>query len=132
MKLGHQTPNCSPVPQHKWLPTAPGVCSRCVCSRCVFVCVCVHGVCLCVCFHGVCVHLGWIKCRAQIPSKGHHTWSYVTSLIYNMHTYTFLLGYFLSVLFRSEHIYTSLWHFELLYPKIHRKLPCILEKKKGI
>uniref|UniRef100_A0A671PHR1 FHA domain-containing protein n=1 Tax=Sinocyclocheilus anshuiensis TaxID=1608454 RepID=A0A671PHR1_9TELE len=39
----------------KWLPTAPGVCSRCV----------------------VCV---WDKCRALIPSMGHHTWPHVTSL----------------------------------------------------
>ncbi len=44
--------------QHKWLPTAP-----CVCSL------------LCVC-----VHFGWVKCRAQIPSMCHHTWPYVTSL----------------------------------------------------
>ncbi len=28
-----------PTPQHKWLPTAPGVCSRCVCV-CVHCCVC--------------------------------------------------------------------------------------------
>ncbi len=28
----------------------------------------------------VCVHLGWDNCRAQIPSMGHHSWSYVTSL----------------------------------------------------
>ncbi len=39
--------------------------------------VCVHGVCV---FTAVCVHFGWVKCRAQIPSMGHHTWSYVTSL----------------------------------------------------
>ncbi len=39
------------------------VCSRCVCVHCC-----------------VCVHFGWVKCRAQIPSMGHHTWSYVTSL----------------------------------------------------
>ncbi len=45
--------------QYKWLPTAPGVCSRCVC-------VCVH---CCVC---VCVHFGWVKCRAQIPSMSRH------------------------------------------------------------
>ncbi len=52
----------TPNPQlNKWLPTAPGVC--------------VHGVCVCVC-----VHLGWVKCRAQIQSMGHHTWQYVTSL----------------------------------------------------
>ncbi len=47
--------------RHKWLPTAPGVCSWCVCSL------------LCVCT--------WTgKCRARIPSMGHHTWLYVTSL----------------------------------------------------
>ncbi len=28
----------------------------------------------------VCAHFGWVKCRAQIPSMGHCTWSYVTSL----------------------------------------------------
>ncbi len=39
------------------------------CSGCVFT-VCV--------FTAVCVHLGWDKCRAQIPNMGHHTWSYVT------------------------------------------------------
>ncbi len=43
--------------QYKWLPTAPGVCSRCVCvCVCVFTAVCVHGVCVCVCvFTAVCV-----------------------------------------------------------------------------
>ncbi len=46
--------------------TAPGVCSRCVC--------------MCG-FTAVCVQFGWDKCRAQIPSMGHHTWPYVTSLI---------------------------------------------------
>ncbi len=39
---------------------------------CVYVCVCV--------FTAVCVHFGWVNCRAQIPSMGHHTWPYVTSL----------------------------------------------------
>ncbi len=47
--------------QYKWLPTAPGVCSRGVC---VCVCVCVHCC--------VCVHFGWVKCRAQIPSMSRH------------------------------------------------------------
>ncbi len=33
----------------------------------------------------VCVHccecaLGWVKCRGQIPSMGHHTWPHTTSL----------------------------------------------------
>ncbi len=37
--------------------TAPGVCSL-----------------LCVCA------LGWVKCKAQILSMGHHTWPHVTSL----------------------------------------------------
>ncbi len=32
-------PQLFPGLQHKWLPTAPGVCSRCVC---VFTAVCVH------------------------------------------------------------------------------------------
>ncbi len=41
-----------------------------------------------VCVNGVCVHccvcaLGWIKCRAQIPSMGNHTWPHVTSLSQN-------------------------------------------------
>ncbi len=49
------------APNRHWLPTAPGVCSWCVCSL------------LCVCT------LGWDKCRAQIPSMGHRTWSYVAS-----------------------------------------------------
>ncbi len=41
------------APQHKWLPTAPGVCSGFV----------------------------WMgKCRARIPSMGHRTWLYVMSL----------------------------------------------------
>ncbi len=43
--------------------TAPGVCSWCLC---------IH--------YCVCVHLGWVKCRAQIPSMGNHTWPHVTSL----------------------------------------------------
>ncbi len=47
------------APQHKWLPTAPGVCSRCACSL------------LCVC-----TEMG--KCRVRNHSMGHHTWLYVT------------------------------------------------------
>ncbi len=42
-------------------PLLRGVCSRCV-------------------FTAVCVHFGWVNCRAQIPSMGHHTWAYVKSL----------------------------------------------------
>ncbi len=33
-------------------------------------------------FTAVCVHFGWVKCRAQIPSMGNRTWSYVTSLTF--------------------------------------------------
>ncbi len=40
---------------------------------CVCVCVCLFTTHCCVC------SLGWVKCRAQIPSMGHHTWPHVTS-----------------------------------------------------
>ncbi len=43
------------------LPAAPGVCSVCV-------------------FTAVCVHFELVKCREQILSMGHQTWSYVTSI----------------------------------------------------
>ncbi len=65
LEQGTEPPTAPRAPQHKWLPAAPGRCSRCVC-------VCV--------FTTVCVHFGWVKCRAQIPSMGHHTWPYVMSL----------------------------------------------------
>ncbi len=53
----------------------------CVCSMlCVCTAVCVHCcVCALLC---VCTWMG--KCRAQIPSMGHHTWLYVTSLFFNL------------------------------------------------
>ncbi len=38
---------------------------------------CVHGV--CVCIHFCVCAFGWVKCRAQIPSMGHHTWPHVLS-----------------------------------------------------
>ncbi len=65
LEQGTEPPTAPRAPQHKWLPTAPGVCSQCVCV-----------------FTAVCVHLGWVKCRAwaQIPSMGNHTWPHVTSL----------------------------------------------------
>ncbi len=50
-------PQLLPGPQHKWLPTVPGVCSWCVCV-----------------FTAACVHFVWVNCRAQIQSMGHHTW----------------------------------------------------------
>ncbi len=46
-----KAPNPQLLPGRHWLPTAPGVCA-----------------------------LGWVKCRAQIPSMGHHTWPHTTSL----------------------------------------------------
>ncbi len=46
-------------------------------NGCPLLRVCVHGVCV---FTAVCVHFGWVICRARIPSMGHHTWPYVTSL----------------------------------------------------
>ncbi len=56
----HRTPNCSPGAAAIWLPTAPYVCSLpCVCA------------------------LGWVKCRAQIPSMDHHIWPHITSLSLN-------------------------------------------------
>ncbi len=51
LEQGTELPTAHRVPQHKWLPLLR-----------------------------VCVHFGWDKCRAQIPSMGHHTWPHVTSL----------------------------------------------------
>ncbi len=55
-------------------PTAPG---RRSINGCPLLWVCVHGVCVCslLC---VCTWMG--KCRARIPSMGHHTWLYVMPL----------------------------------------------------
>ncbi len=52
LEQGTEPPTAPQVPQH-WLPTAPGVC----------VCVCV-----CSLLTTVWCALGWVKCRAQIPS----------------------------------------------------------------
>ncbi len=74
LEQGTEPPTAPRAPLHKWLPTAPGVFSRCVCS---LLCVCVFTVCV---FTAVCVHFGWDKYRAQILSMGHHTWPHDTSL----------------------------------------------------
>ncbi len=52
------------------------------CSGCVFtLCVCVFV------FTAICVHIGWVKCRAQIPSMGHHTWPHVMSFsLFHFHS----------------------------------------------
>ncbi len=63
----------SKVPNPQLLPGRRSI------NGCPLLQVCVHGVCVCV-FTAVCVHFGWDKCRAQIPSMGHHTWPYVISL----------------------------------------------------
>ena len=64
LEQGIEPPTAPRAPQHKMAAH---------CSGCVFtVCVCVHC--------SVCVHFGWVKCRAQILSMGHHTWLNVTSL----------------------------------------------------
>ncbi len=68
LEQGTEPPTASRVLQH-WLPTA-----LCVCV-CVFVCVC---VCVFTSHCYVCT-FGWVKCRAQIPSMGHHIWPNVIS-----------------------------------------------------
>ncbi len=45
-------------------------------NDCPLLRVCIHRVCV---FTAVCVHFGWVNCRAQIQSMGHHTWSCDTS-----------------------------------------------------
>ncbi len=58
LEQGIEPPTAPRVPQHKRLPSAAGVCSL----------LCVH-CCVCALWMG--------KCRARIPSMGHHTWLYV-------------------------------------------------------
>ncbi len=70
----------------KWLPTAPGVC---------------------VCVHAVCVHLGWVKCRALIPSMGYHTWPHVTSKLHD-HMYYYIQKW-RNVLYRCRFIFNLSW-----------------------
>ncbi len=73
----------------------------CACVRvCVCACVCVR-VCVCVC---VCVHVGWVKCRAQTQSMGHHINSLITyyncNLVLhncNLFHFIFLLSHILTV-----------------------------------
>ncbi len=39
----------------------------------------------------LCVHFGWVKCRAQIPSMGHHSWLYVTSISLSLSTFKIVI-----------------------------------------
>ncbi len=81
--------------------------------------VCVHGVCV---FTAVCVCTWMGKCRARIPSMGHHTWLYVTSLslsslsfvLFNIFNYCRFASYsefafhcFLLILINTESIFAS-------------------------
>ncbi len=68
LEQGTGAPTAPRAPQHKLLPSAPVVCSRCVCVHYSLLCVCV-----CVCA------LGRVKCRTEILSMGHHTWPHITS-----------------------------------------------------
>ncbi len=63
----HRTPNFSPG-------------ARSI-NGCPLLRLCVHGVCVCLFTTHCCVcALGWVKCRTQIQSVGHHTWPNITSL----------------------------------------------------
>ncbi len=66
LKQGFSTCGARPL----WLPTAPGVC---VCLFTTHCCVCA---------------LGWVKCRAQIPSMGHHSWPHVTSFPFSFQLFS--------------------------------------------
>ncbi len=48
LEQGTEPPTAPRAPQHKWLPTAPGVCSQCVCV-----------------FTAVCVHFGWVNAEHE-------------------------------------------------------------------
>ncbi len=90
-------------------------------NGCPLLRVCVHGVCVftvCVCSRCVCVHFGWVKCRAQIPSMGHHTWPYVTRFFFPPTSLSaFLrknLDYFVVFFFFKRYVLKLLTKFEVL------------------
>ncbi len=77
-------------------------------NGCPLLRVCVHGVCVCV--HGVCVHFGWDKCRAQIPSMGHHlAVCHITYLLTHFtYTHLHLMPYsFFSIHSRAEMLWAG-------------------------
>ncbi len=118
----------SKAPNHQLLPRCCSI-NGCpllrVCSRCV----CVH-CCVCALWMG--------KCRAQIPSVGHHTWPYVKSLSLShsitksvfciCETYFMLLFIFLfcayELVFVTIYIFWCMWigflTCELGYACVHR------------
>ncbi len=87
----------------------PQLLPGCSSIGCPLLWLCVH---YCVCA------LGWVKCRAQIPSMGHHIWQHVFFKILNSiqdfksipHNLVFMLNWcllwlrlFCFVLFRKSH-----------------------------
>ncbi len=91
-----EPPTAPRTPQHKMAAH---------CSGCVYmVCVCAL---LCVC--------AWMgKCRARIPSMGHHTWLYVTSL--SLHFIYFLnITYFCD---GSADLHQPLLQFSVLHDSL--------------
>ncbi len=67
-----KAPNPQLLPRHRSI------------NGCPLLQVCVHSV-----FTAMCA-LGWVKCRARIPSMGHHTWLYVTSLSLYIYIYIYI------------------------------------------
>ncbi len=73
----------------------------------------------------VCVHccecaLGWVKCRGQIPSMGHHTWPHTTSLSLSLFLYIHLD--------RSQHPYRKCTIRRAYKKKVRLAWPCISKR----
>ncbi len=109
---GSECPALSPpwIPQLRWDPWARHHTTNCspgAHCHCPLLRVCVHGVCVCVFVftsHCCVCALGWVKCRSQIPSMGHHTWPHVLSfpfLSFPFLSFPFLSFPFLSFPFLS-------------------------------
>ncbi len=92
-------------------------------------------VCVCV-FYCVCVHFEWVKCRAQILSKGNHTWPrhfHFTFFILCLHR---LQGGYVNIHFSGslcDHLYLYKLHLlrKLQIPQsaqLQRKLLCSVSK----
>ncbi len=94
-------------------PTAPRVLQQ---YACPLLRVCVHGVCVHYC---VCA-LRWVKCKAQIPSMGHHTWPHITSLTTCIH-FSSLLNFYFIFFKRKDDKKASEW-----YKPLHFKFKFVL------